>query len=206
MSRPPRGSQSEKSSVEPPVAETGSTSAVRVARITAAGAVLATAVVPVMQHLLSDSAATAPASQPPALSTPGDGTTSPIPGQLAQVEFVAPAVGAEITPGQDVPVVGSVTGLDGNTLWILSRHDVGGSYYPVGAAGPAPVATKDGPWKVTDEGVGDPSDRGSNVVYYPVQANAECVKILSAMHNYDSLPNVPQGCTILPSLRSVRIK
>lgn len=115
-------------------------------------------------------------------------------------------MGAEITPRQDVPLVGSVTGLDGNTLWILSRHEDGGSYYPVGAAGPAPVATKDGPWTVTDEGVGDPSDRGSNVVYYPVQANAECAKTLSNIHNYDSLSSPPQGCTILPSLRSVQIK
>ncbi|MGH3856758.1 MAG: hypothetical protein ACRDR6_25390 [Pseudonocardiaceae bacterium] len=114
---------------------------------------------------------------------------------------------AEINPGQDVPVVGSVTGLGGNTLWILSKHEVGGSYYlPAGAAGPSPVATKDRPWTVTDEGVGDASDRGGNVVYYPVQANAECAKTLSAMHHYDSLPKLPQACTILPSLRSVRIK
>ncbi len=102
---------------------------------------------------------------------------------------------------------GSVTGLGGDTLWILSRHDVGGSFYLVpGAAGLSPVRTKDGPWSVTDESVGNPSDRGGNVVYYAVQANADCAKNLSAMHNYDSFPDLPKGCTILQGQRSVRVK
>jgi hypothetical protein len=104
-------------------------------------------------------------------------------------------------------VAGSVTGLGGNTLWILSRHDVGRSFYVVpGTAGIAPIITKDGPWSVTDEVVGDPSDKGSNVVYYAVQADADCTKTLSAMHHYDSFREMPKGCAILPGLRGVRVK
>lgn len=151
--------------------------------------------------------ATASPGQPSTLPAPEDGGGTPIPGHIAQVEFVSPPEGSEINPGQDVVVVGGVTGLGGNTLWILSRHNVGGSFYLVaGAAGLSPILTKDGPWSVTDESVGNPSDRGSDIVYYAVQANADCAKTLSAMHNYDSFQEVPKGCTILQGQRSVRVK
>jgi hypothetical protein len=104
-------------------------------------------------------------------------------------------------------VAGSVTGLGDTTLWVLSRHDVGGSFYlVVVAAGPSPVLTFDGSCSVTESGVGNSSDRGSDIVYYAVQANTDCTKILSALHNYDSVPEVPKGCTILQGQRSVQIK
>ncbi|MGH3773148.1 MAG: hypothetical protein ACRDRW_17435 [Pseudonocardiaceae bacterium] len=122
---------------------------------------------------------------------------------------VWPSVGAVINPGQDVVVAGSVTGLGGDTLWILSMHDVGGSFYLVpGVAGLSPVAPQDGPWGVTDEGVGNPTDRGGTVVYYAVQANADCTKTLSSMRSDDSFHEheLPKGCTILQGLRSVRVK
>ena len=85
-----------------------------------------------------------------------------------------------ISPRQSVVVSGTVTGLGGNTLWILSRHDVGKSFYLVlGEEGVSPVITKDGPWSVTDEGMGDPPPiRGSAIVYHAVQANANCSRIL----------------------------
>lgn len=179
-----------------------------VALITTAGAVVAAWIA---HEPINPAATPPPATAPPSQSltrpTPGDSGGIPIPGHIAQVEFVSPPEGSEINPGQDVVVSGSVTGLDDNTLWILSRHDVGGSFYLVsGAAGLSPVRTKDGPWSVTDESVGNPSDRGGNVVYYAVQANADCTRALSAMHNYDSLQEPPRGCTILQGLRSVRIK
>ncbi|MGH3833896.1 MAG: hypothetical protein ACRDRS_26230 [Pseudonocardiaceae bacterium] len=89
------------------------------ALITAAGAVVAA----VITHepttpAATPPAATAPASQPSTLPTPGDSGNTPIPRQLAQVEFVSSPVGDEINPGEDVPLAGSVTGLGGNTLWI----------------------------------------------------------------------------------------
>ena len=215
----PRGTsrplQSKQSGGQLPVTVTGSSSAVRIALIGAAATVLtgvlAALVTPWINHQLAN-----PATIPPAATTqarqqstfpPSEGGgNTPVPGQLARVTFVSPPVGDEINPGEDVPVAGSVTGLGGNTLWILSMHDIGGSFYLVGATGPSPAATKDGPWNITDVGVGDPSDHGGDVFYYPVQANADCTKTLSAMNNYASFPKPPQGCTTLPPLRTVRIK
>lgn len=179
-----------------------------VALITVAGGVVAAWI----EHEHTSPAATpspveTPPSQPSTHPAPEDGGVIPLPSNIAQVEFLSPPEGSGINPGQDVVVAGSVTGLGGNTLWILSRHDVGGSFYPVpGAAGLLPVLTKDGPWSVTDVSVGDPSDRGGNIVYYAVQANADCTRTLSALHNYDSLPDLPKGCTILQGQRSVRVR
>lgn len=141
-----------------------------------------------------------PPSRP---AIPGDGDTrdGPTSGDGAQVEFVFPQEGSTIDVGQDVRVLGNVTGLGGDhTFWILSRHDVGGSFYLV-----PPTVTKDGPWSVTDENVGDSLDKGSNFVYYAVQANAECTKTLSSMGAYDSFKEIPNGCTI-QGQRYVRIR
>ena len=125
----------------------------------------------------------------------------------SKVEFISPPEGLVISPRQDVVVSGTVTGLGSNTLWILSKHEIGGSFYFVlGEAGVSPVITKDGPWSATDEGVGDPSDKGSAIVYYAVQANAECSRTLSSKQNYDSFHELPTGCTILQGQREVQIK
>lgn len=125
----------------------------------------------------------------------------------SKVEFVSPQEGLVISPRQNVVVSGTVTGLGSNTLWILSKHEIGGSFYLVlGEAGVSPVIIKDGPWSVTDEGVGNPSDKGSAIVYYAVQANAECSRTLSAKQNYDSFHELPTGCTILQGQREVHIK
>jgi hypothetical protein len=78
---------------------------------------------------------------------------------------------------------------------------------PAGSQGSVPrYSGPDGPWSVTDEGVGDPSDKGSAIVYYAVQANADCSRILSSEQNYDSFRELPKGCTILQSQKQVQIK
>ncbi len=140
-----------------------------------------------------------PSSRP---TTPRDNDTRgiPTPDDGAQVEFVFPQEGSGIDVGQDVPVSGSVTGLGSDTLWILSRHDVGGSFYLV-----PPTIVKDGPWSVIDGNVGDSLDKGSNFVYYAVQANAECAKSLSSMDIYDSFKEIPKGCTTRGQ-RNVRVR
>ena len=123
----------------------------------------------------------------------------------AQVEFVFPQKDASISPGDDVVVSGTVRGLGGNTLWILSWHEDGGSFYQIsGVEGISPVTTKDGPWSVTDENVGNRSDKGRAIVYFAVQANVECTKLLSSKH--DPFREMPKGCITLPDQRGVKVK
>jgi hypothetical protein len=143
-------------------------------------------------------------SSPPTIpvvpATPGsdDVSAAPTP-DGAHVDFIFPEEGSEINAGQDVILSGSVTGLGDDDLWIISRHEVGGSFYLI-----PPAITKDGPWDVLDQRVGDPSDKGSYFVYYAVRANADCTKSLSSVRN--SFRDLPQGCTVVQGQLSVRIK
>jgi hypothetical protein len=125
-----------------------------------------------------------------------------------QVEFLSPQQDASINPSDDVQVAGTVSGLGNNKLWIMSWHEDGGSFFPVsGPEGISPVTDKNGPWSVTDEGVGNPSDHGKTIVYTAVLADAECTKTLSTKpDDYSFRAPLPQGCTILPDHRGVRVK
>jgi hypothetical protein len=129
----------------------------------------------------------------------GDGNTgaTPIPGRT-QVEFISPRADSEINAGDNVSGSILVTGLGNNKIWIVSRHDVGGSYYPI-----YPPIVKDGYQEFVDQNVGDSSDKGHNVVYFAVLANADCAQTLSAMD--DSFRKLPDGCALLDQ-RVVRIK
>ncbi|MGH3822538.1 MAG: hypothetical protein ACRDRA_06820 [Pseudonocardiaceae bacterium] len=130
-------------------------------------------------------------------SKSGDAPISP-PIDGADVDFIFPQEGSGIDVGQDVLVSGNVTGLGGDTLWILSWHEDGGSFYPV-----PPAIPKDGPWKVFDRHVGNSSDRDSNFVYYAVQANSDCARDLTAKS--DSFRDLPKSC-LVRNQRSIRVK
>jgi hypothetical protein len=106
----------------------------------------------------------------------------------AQVEFIFPPVGYEINAGDDVSGSVQVAGLGGDTLWIVSRHDDGGSYYLV-----SPPIAKDGYSSFLDESVGDSSDRGSSISYFAVLANAGCAQALSAIPG--PFKTLPPSCT-----------
>jgi hypothetical protein len=129
----------------------------------------------------------------------GDGNTgaTPIPGRT-QVEFISPRADSEINAGDNVSGSILVTGLGNNKIWIVSRHDVGGSYYPI-----YPPIIKDGYQEFVDQNVGDSSDKGHNVVYFAVLANADCAQTLSALG--DSFRTLPDGCALLDQ-RAVRVK
>jgi hypothetical protein len=127
----------------------------------------------------------------------GDGNTDATPGRV-QVEFISPRADSEINAGDDVSGSILVAGLGNNKIWIVSRHDVGGSYYPI-----YPPIAKDGYQEFVDQAVGDSSDKGHNVVYFAVLANADCAQDLSAMDG--SFRTLPHGCALLDQ-RAVRVK
>lgn len=204
--RPAREHQSEQS-------KDGAITVAKISMLSAVVVALISAAATVVTFLIKDDRTNAAASPPPDTTMQGDMPSSrpttprddntrdiPTPDDGAQVKFFFPQEGSKIDVGQDVLVSGSVTGLGSDTLWILSRHDVGGSFYLV-----PPTITQDGPWSVTDENVGDPLDKGSNFVYYAVQANAECTKALSSMDIYDSFREIPKGCTARDQ-RHVRVR
>lgn len=190
----------------------GGQSSIIVAKIALVGTVLAaliTAAATVLPTLIKNE----PPNTPPGSSSksvmPDEGPAVPPSVDGAQVEFLSPPEDTPINAGDNVKVSGTVTGLGATTLWILSWHQDGGSFFPIsGAGGISPVATKDGPWSITDEHVGDATDKGQAIVYTAVQADAECTKTLSAMHDYGSFrdSDLPKGCTPLPSRRGVQIK
>lgn len=144
-------------------------------------------------------------------STPTLGHSSdiPAPHNEAQVEFISPQEDTPINFGNDVKVSGTVTDLGDNTLWIWSWHQDGESFFLIsGEKGISPATTKNGPWVITDQHVGNKTDRGKTITYTAVQANTECAKTLSAMPDDESFhaEEIPKGCTILPAHRSVQIK
>ncbi len=162
------------------------------------GAALVAIIVPQINPQLPTNGSSSPST--PAITTaPGDGNVRVIPApDGAEVEFIFPEEDSEINAGQDVMLSGSVTRLGSDTLWIISRHEVGGSFFLT-----TPLIEKDGPWSVLDRRAGDSSDKGSNFIYYAVQANADCAKSLSSIRN--SFKNLPRGC-IVQGQRSVRVK
>jgi hypothetical protein len=196
---------------------------ITVAKIALMGTLLAaliTAAATVFPVLLRDDPPNAGAIPPPGIArgsdvppgrlsapmTPGGDGGMSASSDGAQVEFLSPQKGASISPGDSVAVAGTVTGLGKNTLWILAWHEDGGSFFMVsGESGVSPVATKDGPWSVTDEGVGTPSDKGRIISYTAVLAGAECTKALAAKRDDDSFHALPPGCINFSDHRDVQV-
>jgi hypothetical protein len=67
---------------------------------------------------------------PPGSAGHGNADAAPTPGGT-QVEFISPRADSEINAGENVSGSILVAGLGNNKIWIVSRHDVGGSYYPI---------------------------------------------------------------------------
>lgn len=161
-----------------------------------------------------------------ALSACGSGTSEPItvtnvappaspapaptsPSAPPVVSFDQPTVGQSITAGQDVPVSGSVSGLNGSALWIVSKPDAGGGKYYLTQSGP--VASADGPWSFTDIEVGDSSDSGEKIIYTALSADSSCSELLAALppdpnaNGLQTFALVPDGCTPLAATVPVSV-
>jgi hypothetical protein len=148
-------------------------------------------------------------TSPPTTPTLSD-TATPYPpppvlvsGNHANVQFTTPLDDFEIAAGKDnVDLSGTVAGLGTDTLWILSWHASGGSFYMVPAANGSisPVARNDGVWATTDQHVGDLSDLGKRIIYYAVQASSDCARTLSLKDTYTSFRDLPKVCIPVNSI------
>jgi hypothetical protein len=116
-----------------------------------------------------------PPPPPPAPTTTSP--TSPPAAPVATITFASPA-GQTVQPARDLAASGTVQGLQGDTLWIVTRPDHGDGKYYLTKDGP--VVDQDGPWNFVDEAVGDNSDRGASITYIGIQANAACSTKLAA--------------------------
>jgi hypothetical protein len=143
---------------------------------------------------------TPPASSAPAPTSP---TGAPV------VSFDQPTAGQSITAGQDVAVSGSVSGLNGSALWIVSKPDAGDGKYHLTQSGP--VASDDGPWSFTDIEVGDSSDSGEKIIYTALSADNSCSELLAALppdpnaNGLQTFALVPDGCTPLTATVPVSV-
>lgn len=143
-----------------------------------------------------------PSSVPPtSLPTATSSQTSAQP----QVIFNEPSEGAVVQPGSDIRLSGTVSGLNGRELWIISRADSADQLYYLTLQ--SPVTTADGPWNVTDESVGDDSDRGHNRLYLAVAADGDCADSLAAVQpdadGVLSFPRLHRSCLQLGAPRAV---
>jgi hypothetical protein len=190
------------------VAKISLISAIAVALIGAAAAVVTT----VIKRELPNTAVSSPAPQaatPSSNDGDGSGDMPPVDG-TAQVEF-DPETIPPIHPHEGaVPLSGTVTGLGSDTLWILSFHLSGRHYYLVQQPGLpriSPAATdKDRTWYVVDQSPGDVSDVGKSIIYYAVQADANCATKLSSLPPDDqSFPHLFTGCHVAKKGPSVPV-
>jgi hypothetical protein len=122
--------------------------------------------------------------------------------------FERPGYGQVVGSGQDVTVSGTVSNLDGKSLWVVSRPENGdGRYYLTSGA---PIATRDGAWSFVDQTVGR-TNIGSVIVYAGVAATETCSKTLEhfasdpADGNAGTFAQVPAGCTVLRSITLVKV-
>jgi len=144
---------------------------------------------------LTDSLPVASSTDPG--KTPTAPTSPPSP-PAARVEFSQPSVGATMRASQDVSVAGSVTGLAGDALWIVSKAEIGDGQYYLTQIGP--VADHDGQWSVVDEHVGDDSDKGHKITYFALQANRSCSERLTTIPQNQNGSRafilIPNGCAV----------
>ncbi|TWP45969.1 hypothetical protein FKR81_37750 [Lentzea tibetensis] len=137
-------------------------------------------------------------AQPPKPTTP---PPSP-PATAAKAVFFEPSPSnpPTITHGTNVRVSGSVSGLNGHTLWILTRPDAGEGFYMIQNAA---HMYEDGSWSFEDKEVGDASDVNSNIRYIAFQADENCARVLSGVDTFTK--SMPDGCKDIGST-SVRVR
>jgi hypothetical protein len=131
-------------------------------------------------------------------------TSSQTPAQ-PQVIINEPPSPAVVQPGSDIKLSGTVSGLNGRELWIVSRADFADQLYYLTLR--SPVTKADGPWNVTDESVGDDSDRGHNRLYLAIAADGDCANSLAAVkpdvEEVLSFPRLPSSCQQIGAPRTV---
>lgn len=145
-------------------------------------------------------------NEPPTALPGGGSSTAGGPpaasGGRTLANFISPPEGAEIGVFSNVTVAGSVVGLDGAKLWIVSRHNQNGIFYTVSYA-----INHDGSWSVVDGHVGNRSDEGETFTYYAIKADVDCDKTLSSESSGTNpfFENMPPTCIILGT-RTVKLK
>ena len=114
------------------------------------------------------------------------------PGPPLDIVFSKPAHDTKVEPGQNIQLVGKVSGLRKNhQLWIVSKPNENTSYYYVVAGTPA--AGNDGTWTLRDEKVGDDSDYGGGYYYFGVDADDACSKVLRQLPSPRRLYTTPEN-------------
>jgi hypothetical protein len=88
-----------------------------------------------------------------------------------------------------VQVTVEVTGLDGGTLRLLSKPDIGEYHYPTRRG---PLATQDGTWDVLDREVGEDRGKGTGITHVAVQADAGCSSTLAPGRSRRSPRGLPR--------------
>lgn len=112
----------------------------------------------------------------PPTAPPVVATTAP---SIPQITFKQPDPNAAINPGDDVMLSGTVSGLNGRELWVISRTDSADQLYSI--ITPSPVTKTDGSWTETDEAATGNSDRGHHILFIGVAANQKCADSLNSV-------------------------
>jgi hypothetical protein len=112
----------------------------------------------------------------PPTSPPVVATTAP---SIPQITFKQPDPKVPISPGDDVMLSGTISGLNGRELWVISRTDSADQLYSI--ITPSPVTKSDGSWTETDETATDNSDRGHHILFIGVAANQKCADSLNSV-------------------------
>lgn len=135
-------------------------------------------------------------STPPSSSISAPTATSPAQSSPISVEIRPPSM---IHAGGDAELDGTVTGLGQASLWIIEQPSDSPGTLVISSDGP--VATSDGPWKLSATEIGDPSDIGHQMGFVAIRADENCSeRFLKIIH--DAGVNAPeidpalyQGCT-----------
>ena len=169
---------------------------VGVVGLTRGSAGVAAPTTPSVTHAAQAALAASPSAAPTA--TPVEAIPDPV------VQFISPPQNTPLKVGQGVSIRGSVSGLRGRKLWLLTQSSLGGTdYYTVEDSA---TADKDGDWALDDSGVGDPTDVGGLVTYYPIVADSACNSALYPFRQNDSdvevppVSDLPPTCVRLPGL------
>jgi hypothetical protein len=160
-------------------------------------------VLPHLNSIRTGAATTAlpPVSVPPPTTDPVPTSTSPESG----VKITSPQQGASVRGSQGIVIVGTVTGLGADTLWVFD-HDLGNNRYY--RATDAPLEVRDGRWSFLDRPIGSgPDDVGTTFPLVVVRADPECTRTLrAAKPDADGdivFASLPSGCVEAASVQVV---
>jgi hypothetical protein len=124
------------------------------------------------------------------------------------MNFEKPAENLEVNPGDDVELSGTVTGLNGRELWIVSRATHADQLYYIIV--PSPTTKRDGHWgPLTDEDPAAEDDRGHEILFIGVVANKECSAFLASVPSdvkgVRSFASLPADCQPIEPPRVIKV-